>query len=620
MRPFLASLALATALTAPSLVPSAFAATPPHNVLLFVADGLRPGMIDAANAPTMTALAGQGVAFLNTHSLFPTFTMANASAFATGHYLGDTGIFSNTLSAGFAVKAAKGSVTPFIENDAVLGELDSDYAADFVDEETVLAAARAAGMATAAIGKLGPALLQDHTERSGQHTVEIDDATGGPIGVPLSDSVKAALQQAGLPLTSPPRGDNGVSGSATKAGTLNANLVQQQFFADAASKVVLPMLAQAVQQSGKPFAMVFWSRDPDGTQHNQGDSLLQLSPGINGPTSLAAIRNADHDLAQLLAALKSLGVDATTDVVVASDHGFSTISKQSRTSFAAQQSMAGTPAGLLPKGFVAIDLAHALDMKLYDPDAAQIEVMPGAEPSFGNGLLGDPAHPQVIVAANGGSDLIYLPDHDRALLDRVLSALSAQDYVSGLFVDDAFGAVPGTLPLSSIALKGHARTPVPAIAVNFASYALGCDDATVCGIEVADTGLQQGQGMHGSFSRADTASTLLAAGPDFRPGLRDALPSSNADVGRTLLHLLGLSVPEHGHLVGRVLEEALVGQRPLEPWGHTELTSQPDALGHVTVLRQQTMGATPYFDAAGYPGRTLGIPVTEGVLNTTQGD
>ena len=613
MRLILAPFVLA-ALAFPSMASAA-----PRNVLLFVADGLRPGMIDTANAPTMAAMAKQGVTFLNTHSLFPTFTMANGSAFATGHYLGDTGVFSNTLSVGSQVRAAKGSVTPFIENDAVLGELDQDFGADFIDEETVLAAARAAGMATAAIGKVGPTLLQDHTDR-GQHTLEIDDATGAALGVPLPDAVRAALQQAGLPLAAPSRGSNGVSGSATKPGTLDANLAQQQYFADAATKVALPMLARAAQASGKPFAMVFWSRDPDGTQHNQGDSLLQLSPGINGPTSLAAIRNADHDLAQLLAALKQLGLDSTTDVVVASDHGFSTISKQSRTSFAARQSFAGTPPGLLPRGFVALDLAHALDMKLYDPDAAQVEVAPGATPAFGNGLLGGPAAPPVIVAANGGSDLIYLPGHDRALLDRVLAALSAQDYVSGLFVDDAFGPIPGTLPLSAIALKGHARTPTPAVAVNFASYALGCDDATTCGIEVADTGLQQGQGMHGSFSRADTTSTLLATGPDFRAGLRDALPASNADVGRTLLRLLGLRVPDYGHLVGRVLEEALVGERPREPWGHTELASQPDALGHVTVLRQQSVGATPYFDAAGYPGRTLGLPAMEGVLNTMQGD
>ena len=36
--------------------------------------------------------------------------------------------------------------------------------------------------------------------------------------------------------------------------------------------------------------------------------------------------------------------------------------------------------------------------------------------------------------------------------------------------------------------------------------------------------------------------------------------------------------------------------------------SSPDALGHVTEVRFQTVGATLYFDVAGYPGRTLGLP------------
>src|SRR5579883_2538901 len=137
------------------------AASRRHSVVLFVADGLRPGMIRADIAPTMAALKERGVSFTNTHSMFPTFTMANGSAMATGHYLGDTGIFSNTLSSGFPVASAKGSVTPFIENDAVLGDLDGHYSADFITERTVLAAARMAGLGTAAIGKLGPTLLQD---------------------------------------------------------------------------------------------------------------------------------------------------------------------------------------------------------------------------------------------------------------------------------------------------------------------------------------------------------------------------------------------------------------------------------------------------------------------------
>jgi hypothetical protein len=35
-------------------------------------------------------------------------------------------------------------------------------------------------------------------------------------------------------------------------------------------------------------------------------------------------------------------------------------------------------------------------------------------------------------------------------------------------------------------------------------------------VEIADTGLQQGQGMHGSFSRADTFNNMAAIGPDFK--------------------------------------------------------------------------------------------------------
>ena len=38
---------------------------------------------------------GEGVDFRNSHSLYPTVTTPNASAIATGHYIGDTGDFGN---------------------------------------------------------------------------------------------------------------------------------------------------------------------------------------------------------------------------------------------------------------------------------------------------------------------------------------------------------------------------------------------------------------------------------------------------------------------------------------------------------------------------------------------
>ena len=597
-------LLLATALTLGILTAPATAQPRPRNVVLFVADGLRPGMINERTAPAMTALLTHGVRFTNTHSLFPTFTTANASGMATGHLLGDTGDFSNNIYAGFQVPGAGDSLTPFLESDPVLGDIDEHFAGDYLNEETILKAAREAGFSTASIGKLGPALIFDHTERSGQYTIVVDDMTGRPGGIPLSEELKQRLAAVQLPTQTPTRGDNGKAGTSTIAGTTVANVNQQNYLADVATKAVLPLF----KERQKPFVVVFWSRDPDGTQHNQGDSLGRLIPGINGPTSLAAIKNADDDLARLLDTLKQQGLDGDTDVILTSDHGFSTISKESATSWSATQTYKDVTAALLPPGFVAIDLAHALGLPLYDPDAKAALVPAGAVPVRSNGLIGsDPAHPVVVVAANGGSDLVYLPTGDKALVAKVVAALSEQDYVSGLFVDDSLGPFPGTLPLSAIALRGSAVTPMPAIAVNFRSFSLGCADPTTCGVEVADTALQQGQGMHGSFSRADTRNIMGAAGPDFREHFEDGLPASNADIGKTVAALLALRIPARGKLTGRELNEAMANGTM--PEAHSAvLRSEPDAAGHITVVLTQTVGETVYFDAAGYPGRTLGLP------------
>jgi arylsulfatase A-like enzyme len=590
------------------LASHAIAQPRPHNVVLFVADGLRPGMVNERTAPAMTALLSRGVRFTNTHSLFPTFTTANASGMATGHLLGDTGDFSNTIYAGFQVPGAGDSLTPFLESDPVLGDVDEHFSGDYLNQETILKAAREAGFSTATIGKLGPALMFDHTERTGQHTIVVDDMTGRAGGIPLSDELQQRLTAAEVPTQAPTRGDNGKAGTNTTAGTKVANVEQQNFFADVATKAVLPLFKERQQ----PFVVVFWSRDPDGTQHNQGDSLGRLIPGINGPTSLAAIKNADDNLERLLDALRQQGLDGDTDVLVTSDHGFSTISKESATSWAATQTYKDVTAKLLPPGFVAIDIAHALDLPLYDPDAKGAQVPAGAYPVRGNGLIGDdPTHPMVVVAANGGSDLVYLPTGDRALAAKIVAALSAQDYISGLFVDDSLGNAPGTLPLSAIALKGTAVTPMPAIAVNFRTFSLGCADPTTCGVEVADTGLQQGQGMHGSFSRADTRNIMGAAGPGFREHFEDRAPASNADIGKTIARLLALNIPAKGKLVGRELTEAMPNGAMPESRAIT-LRSEPDAAGHITVVLTQTVGETVYCDAAGYPGRTLGLPANAG--------
>lgn len=575
----------------------------PHNLILFVPDGLRALSVTPQSAPTMAAVRDKGVNFANPHSLFPTFTMANASGMATGHFLGDTGVFSNTIYIGFPAPHAAGSVTPFIESDTVLGDIDDHFSGNFVDEDAVLFAARHQGFSTAAIGKVGPARMFDHVDRTGENTIIVDDATGSTAGVPLSEDMKDTLTKASLPLTAPGRAANGNAGDAKKPGTTVANVGQQKYFADVAAKVVLPML----KARNKPFVLVFWSRDPDGTQHNQGDSPLKVTPGINGPTSLAAIKNADDNLAELRQALDQLGLAATTDIVISADHGFSTISKESKTSAAAQASYADVPAGLLPPGFVALDLAKALGLPLADPDNKNAAVVAGAYPKRGNGLIGiDATKPDVVVASNGGSDLVYVPGKNRALTEKVVAALLHQDYVSGLFVDDDLGPIAGTLPLSAINLKGASVTPRPSVVINFRSYAEGCDRPVMCAVNIADTGLQQGQGMHGSFNRGDTMNFMAAIGPDFKAGFVNETPVSNADMGKTMAYILGLKIPFKGALMGRVAAEALPGGASPLVENFIE-RSQPGSEGLATILVGQRAGGERYFDAAGFPGRTVGM-------------
>jgi arylsulfatase A-like enzyme len=633
---------VATAAATPVARHSSATAPPPHrNLIIFVADGLRHDSVNATDAPTLFGLRQRGVHFVNSHSLFPTLTTPNASAIATGHYLGDTGDFSNAEYVGFPIfnhgdfGKPPGTPTPFLENDPVLGDL-GDHApnGNFLNETALLALARQHGYNTAAIGKLGPVAIQDVVPlkpTNGHFTVPptiiLDDSTGSGSGIPLAPEVLSALAAAGLGNTPTPREQP--TGTATTPGTLVANIGQQKWFADAATKAVLP----AFVRSGQPFVLLFWSRDPDGTQHNQGDSLNKLQPGINGPTSRAAIANADANLKQLLDFIAAdPALSASTDVFVTSDHGFATISRheidaagRSSHSYSTAFAYRGTdgqseaPPGWLPPGFLAIDLAHALRLPLFDPDS-QIEVNGTARyepvdptkptaptsrqhPLTGNGLLGgtgnvqDHVDAKVIVTASGGADLVYIADHDRTLAREVVEFLSGQDYVGALFVDPAFGNIPGALPLGAIALEGSARMPRPSIVVSFKSFQLTPGELSSA-IQVSDTPLQEGQGMHGGFGRDSTFNNMAAVGPDFKQGFNDPLPVSNADIAPTLAHVLDLQLPATGRLRGRILSEALTGGPNTAPFHYGKVASTPTPSGRATVLEYQDYQGRKYFDRA----------------------
>jgi arylsulfatase A-like enzyme len=565
----------------------------PHNIVIFVADGLRYVSVTPQSAPTLWRVKSQGVDFTDSHSLYPTITTVNASAIATGHYIGDTGNFGNTLYSGFPSPEAGGAPIAIMENDSVLGEMNAHFGGNYLNETSLLAAARQAGFATAAIGKVGPTAIQDVTQRDGNSTIVIDDALDTPAGIALSPDIAAAIKAAGLPATAPK--------------TNVPNVEQQTYMLAIATKVVLPKLAA----SGHPFAMLFWSRDPDATQHSQKDSIGKLIPGINGPTARAGIKDADNSLATLLAALKAQGLDKTTDVFVTADHGFSTIDRHSATSAAAKISYADVPAGETPPGLVAIDLADALGLPLNDPHLRKpVDYKSGQHPTGGNGFLGsDPEDPDVMVIANGGSDHIYLPgDNAKDLAAKIVGILAKEDYVGAIFVNDALGDIPGTLPMSAVNLHGTALTMQPSIIVGFRSALIsGCTPDLMCAAEVADTSLETGQGMHGSFSRADTRNFMAAIGPDFKAHFADPAPISNADITPTLAQILGLKIASKGVLSGRAATEALKGGKRVTVTRGWIAATAAIADGEKQFLEYQQVGGTRYFDAAGFPARTVGL-------------
>src|ERR1700693_297620 len=226
-----------------------------RNVILFVADGLRQGSVNDEDAPTMSLIRKQGVFFSNSHSLFPTLTTPNASAIATGHYLGDTGDFGNFLYTGYPLAIMGEKQIPFVENDRVVGNIDEHFDGNYLHEETLISCAAKHGYSTASIGKLGPALIQDAPEANPSNgffaipkTVIIDDSTGKTGGIPLDPRVAKGLLDTHSPVVSPDRSngaaakserDNGFPGNNSTPGTRSANAFQQQYFVDALTKVCL---------------------------------------------------------------------------------------------------------------------------------------------------------------------------------------------------------------------------------------------------------------------------------------------------------------------------------------------------------------------------------------------
>jgi arylsulfatase A-like enzyme len=443
-----------------------------RHVVVVVWDGMRPDFVSERNTPTLWKLAREGVTFRHHHSVYPTATNVNGAAIATGVYPNRNGLLAN--------REYRPRIDPqkAFENGEpeVIKKGDETSGGKYLALPTIAEIVRTAGWRTAIAGTKSVAFLQDrHAEWT---TAASKDSVTKFAAAPMPQSVREeTLRLLGPFLTEPANTGDQHNAYATR------------------------VLTDILWRGGLPAYSLLWLSEPDLTQH-------EYSPGSE--PSMAAIRSSDRDLVAVLDALSKKNARQTTDVLVVSDHGFSTIER-------------------------GIDFPGELRAAGFDAVAA-FEQAPKAG--------------QVMVVGNGGTILFYIIEHDRAVASRLVEWLQHSDFAGVIFAREKF---EGAFPLESV----HANTADVPDAMVALRWNPKPNRFGIPGQIITDTTRGAGKGSHATLSEFDVHNTLIAAGPGFRRAMMNDLPSGNIDLAPTILHLLGLERPDK--FDGRVLSEAMTG-------------------------------------------------------------
>ena len=183
----------------------------------------------------------------------------------------------------------------------------------------------------------------------------------------------------------------------------------------------------------------------------------------------------------------------------------------------------------------------------------------------------------IVVAANAGSDYLFVPDGNIDTVKAAVASLQSRLQFGAIFVSDRYGEIAGTLPMSLIKTENSANGRAPDIIVSF-SYDENVAVAGKSGVSYASSINRRGD--HGSFSPTDTHISLMASGPDFKSGLHDPLPTANVDIAPTVARILKFSMPD---VQGRVLEEALRGGPPITEYAVVNKTHRSSIRTGLTV-------------------------------------
>ncbi len=316
-------------------------------------------------------------------------------------------------------------------------------------------------------------------------------------------------------------------------------------------------------KDGVPALSVLWLGEPDLTQH-------ESAPGA--PAALAAIKSADENLAAVLSALDQRDARGRTDVFIVSDHGFSTIKR-------------------------SVDLRRILNDAGFTAKIEELRIAKDGNQSAGGirdkAEFNDQPKPgDIMLAANGGSVLFYVVGHDKKLIRRLVEFLQQSDCAGVIFTKEP---MEGTFGLTQALIQ---RGDAPDVVMAFRWTDLQ-NQFGVTGEIDADWQRAAGKGTHATLSRFDMHNTLIAAGPDFKRGQTDDLPTGNVDLVPTILQILGIKVPHQ--MDGRILSEAVAAPTSLLPAPKPEAKSIEARKDFPSGTWRQTLkisrvGSTIYLD------------------------
>ena len=569
-------------------------------VVLMVWDGLRPDFVTQRDTPNLFQMAREGVRFDKHHSIFPTLTMVNATALATGAPPGVNGLEGNNFYFPPSAEAPKGQM---VAAEGAKAIMNVNGAAGFkgrlIGLDTIVQEVAREGGYVGVIGKQGPTSVFDNRVAT---IVNGKDIVGEAQRDYLFASEDFVSSSQKINIEVPPDSKTSV-----------ADEQRDLYFARLVVEDALPA-AKAAADAGRPALVVFWQHNPDLTQHIFG---LGTMPAME------ALSLCDNNLMRVRAAIDALGIADKTDVIVVSDHGFATIKfrvvlSEMLVSAGIKKSHDSTDVVVVPNG--GADLVYLSPTEFATPESKRavlqkIVNFAEAQEWCGPIFSRDPATAPDEPSRHGRrarAPKPYLGWIDGTFSQRVVglyNAARSPDLVISFREDsdaDNKGLTGPGNPAFLIGQIGQVSTPNKSAELVH----------PVKGVVYADTGTSQtfttGMGMHGAAGEREIHNFCAAIGPDFRRGFVDLNPTANTNVTPTITEILG-TLPNIGPggvaPAGRAMAEALTEGRRSAGGSHTQTMTADLTLQGVeaiTTIRVTWLGDEPYLDGSTVEHKPLG--------------